>query len=129
MPVMRVRVDRQLLDRQIVDRRGRLVGKVDDVDLVVAGDGHVYLDTMLTGQIALGQRLGGVVGRLLVAVGHRFAHRSGGRALEIPFRLVTRVGSAVEVDADLDELPPYPAEQWLRRHLVSRIPGAGHAGG
>ncbi|MEV5822254.1 hypothetical protein AB0L22_24120 [Micromonospora haikouensis] len=126
---MRIQLGRQLLDRQIVDRDGRLVGKVDDVEFGVDADGVPYVAALLTGQGALGQRIGGRIGRLLVAVADRFTEERAVTPLRIPYRLVEQVDSAVRLRAYLDDLPASPVEQWLRRHLIDRIPGADRAGG
>jgi len=126
---VRVQLGRQLLDRQIVDRDGRLVGKVDDVEFGVDDDGVPYVAALLTGQEALGQRIGGRIGQLLVAVAGRFTEDRAVTPLRIPYRLVDRVDSAVRLRARLDDLPASPVERWLRRHLIDRIPGADRASG
>ena len=56
-----------LLDRQIVDRDGRMVAKVDDVELSVASDGTLVATGLRVGLPALlprfGPRLGGLLTR------------------------------------------------------------------
>jgi sporulation protein YlmC with PRC-barrel domain len=124
-----MRLGRQLLDRQIVDRDGLLVGKVDDVEFAADDDGVPYLAALLTGQGALGRRIGGPVGRLLVAAANWFAEAPPVRPTRIPYGLVERVESAVRLRVRLAELPASPVEVWLRRHLIDRIPGSDRAGG
>ncbi|MGC5019432.1 hypothetical protein [Micromonospora sp. DT47] len=126
---MRVQLGRQLLDRQIVDSEGRLVGKVDDVEFAVDAEGFPYVAYLLTGQGALGQRIGGRVGRVLVALAARFTDDPPAPPLRIPIVDVERVDSTVRLRAGAGELPPPPVETWLRRHLIDRIPGAGRASG
>ncbi|MEO3781118.1 hypothetical protein ABGB16_30845 [Micromonospora sp. B11E3] len=126
---MRLQLNGRLLDRQIVDRDGRLVGKVDDVEFASDTDGVPYVHALLTGQVALGQRIGGRVGRLLVAVAEQFVEDLPAAPMRIPYGLVERVDSAVRLRVPLDELPRSPVEAWLRRHLIDRIPGAGRASG
>ncbi|MFC3501995.1 hypothetical protein ACFOOK_13615 [Micromonospora krabiensis] len=126
---MRIQVSRQLLDRQLVDVEGRLVGKVDDVEFGADDDGVPYVRTLLVGPGALGDRVGGRLGRLLVLAAERFVTDRPLTAVRIPFELVERVDSAVRLRARADELPPSPVEEWLRRNLIERIPGAGRAGG
>jgi sporulation protein YlmC with PRC-barrel domain len=125
----RLHLDRELLDRQIVDRHGRLVGNVDDVAFDLDGDGTPYLRSLLVGQVALGHRIGGRVGRALIRIADRLTDRPPARAQEVPFRLVVAVESAVVLSASVDELPDPPMERWLRHNLIDRIPGAGRAGG
>lgn len=126
---MRVQLSQQLLDRQIVDADGRLVGKVDDIEFGADADGVPYIHTLLTGQVALGQRVGGRIGRLLIMLADRFGTEPPVAPLKIPFHLVTHFDSAVRLAAGGHELPQSPAEGWLRRHVIARIRGAGRASG
>ncbi|SCG69492.1 hypothetical protein [Micromonospora humi] len=126
---MRVQLARQLLDRQIVDVEGRLVGRVDDVAFAVDDEGYPYVDGLLTGQGALGQRIGGRIGRLLVAVADRFTDDPPVPPLRVPLAAVARVDSAVRLRCRAADLPPSPVETWLRRHLIERIPGSYRASG
>ncbi|GAB3340127.1 hypothetical protein RMN56_00030 [Micromonospora halotolerans] len=126
---MRIQLAKQLLDRQIVDVDGRLVGRVDDIAFAVDEDGYPYVDCLLTGQEALGQRIGGRIGRLLVAVADRFTDDPPVPPLRVALTQVDRVDSVVWLRCPAADLPPSPVESWLRRHLIDRIPGAGRASG
>ncbi|MEV0808506.1 hypothetical protein [Micromonospora sp. NPDC050200] len=126
---MRLQLGRQLLDRQIVDSDGLLVGKVDDVEFGIDADGLPYVAFLLTGQAALAQRIDGRIGRLLVAVANRLTDEPPVRPQRIPFTQVARIDSAVRLRTRGDELPRPPVEAWLRRHLIDRIPGAHRASG
>jgi hypothetical protein len=119
-----------LLDRQIVDRDGTPVGKVDDVEFGSSGssgssgsgDGPVIV-ALLTGQRALGPRFGGVLGRWITAVATRLdVDRLGPR--RIPYDLVSDVDSAVHLSVKRELLPEPALETWLNDHLIGRIPGA-----
>ncbi|MBY8875224.1 hypothetical protein K7640_25665 [Micromonospora sp. PLK6-60] len=126
---MRIQLAKQLLDRQIVDSDGRLVGRVDDIAFAVDDDGFPYVACLLTGQGALGQRIGGRIGRILVAVADRFVDDPPVPPLRIPLDQVAHLGSAVRLRCPASALPPSPVESWLRRHLIDRIPGANRASG
>jgi len=56
----------ELLDRQIVDHDGLMVGKVDDVELTERESGRLVVTGLLTGPGALGSRLGGALGNVVV---------------------------------------------------------------
>jgi sporulation protein YlmC with PRC-barrel domain len=117
-----------LLDRQIVDRDGLPVGKVDDVELGHAGDGGLYVAALLTGEEALGRRIGGVLGRWMTATGSRVdLDRRGPR--RIGYDLVASVESAVVLSIKRELLTEPELETWLNQHLIGRIPGAESAGG
>lgn len=115
-----------LLDRQIVDRYGRDVGKVDDVELTVAEDGTAYLSALLVGPQALGPRLGGWLGRVVTSTARRMRLTPAG-PLRIPFDVVGEVGGAVTLTISRDLLTEPELERWLREHVISRIPGSGDA--
>ncbi|HEY7272715.1 MAG TPA: PRC-barrel domain-containing protein [Actinoplanes sp.] len=113
-----------LLDRQIVDRDGVPVGKVDDVEL--SDDGR-YVTALLTGQRALGARFGGRLGHWITATATRLdIDRLGPRRIE--YALVARVDSAVHLSTRRELLAPPALEAWLDEHLISKIPGASDAG-
>ncbi|MEH0986460.1 hypothetical protein [Micromonospora sp. CPCC 205556] len=126
---MRIQLGRQLLDRQIVDSDGWPVGKVDDVEFAVDAEGFPYVAYLLSGERALGDRIGGRVGRLLVALADRLTDDPPAWPLRIPVTQVARLDSAVWLRVRADELPRPPVEAWLRRHLIDRIPGADRASG
>lgn len=115
-----------LLDRQILDRDGIPVGKVDDLELCHTGD-DVFVAALLTGQRALGVRFGGVLGRWITGVAERLDDRDQGLR-RIPYHLVDRVDAAVRLRVGRDLLAAPALEGWLDTHLIGRIPGAGHAG-
>lgn len=113
-----------LLDRQIVDRVGVPVGKVDDVEM--SDDGR-YVLALLTGQRALGARFGGRLGRWITDTATRLdIDRLGPRRID--YALVDRVDSAVHLSVRNELLPSPALEAWLDRHVIAKIPGASHAG-
>jgi sporulation protein YlmC with PRC-barrel domain len=118
----------QLLDRQIVDRDGRLGGKVDDVELTMPEDGGPPVVTaLLTGPGALAQRLGGRLGRLAAVVSRRLAvpGDEGERPGRVPVREVAAIGDHVRVAASADELPNHAVEAAVRRGIIAHLPGSG----
>jgi sporulation protein YlmC with PRC-barrel domain len=115
-----------LLDRQIVDRDGEPVGKVDDVELTYDRQGVPQVTALLLGQHVLGERIGGTLGRWLTALARRMSEPPGLPPIRIAFDLVETVDSAVRLSVPRELLPDPPLEAWLRDHLIARIPGAGH---
>ena len=114
----------QLLDRQIVDREGRLAGKVDDVELTTPDEGGPPIVTaVVSGRGALAQRLGGRLGRLAGVLSRRLDPEQGDPG-RIPLRDVSDIGNHVTVARDADELTVYTAERAVRDGIVGRIPGA-----
>ncbi|MBT2367281.1 PRC-barrel domain-containing protein [Streptomyces sp. ISL-10] len=113
-----------LLDRQVIDRDGKLLGKVDDLrfDDSAAGSPPV-LAALLIGQRAFGQRLGGRLGRWWVAVAGRMA--GGATPVEVSVRHVRELGPALTLDVRAESLPGLGrAERLLSHGFVGKIPGA-----
>jgi sporulation protein YlmC with PRC-barrel domain len=115
-----------LLDRQIVDRDGRPVGKVDDVELTYDDDGVPRVTGLLLGQQVLGERIGGALGRWISAVARRMSEPPDQPPIRIGMAWVSEVDSAVHLSVARELVAEPPLEGWLRDHLISRIPGAGH---
>jgi sporulation protein YlmC with PRC-barrel domain len=115
----------ELLDRQILDRDGQDVGKVDDVEFALDEHGVPYLSALLVGPHALGPRLGGWLGRLVSGVAARLDRDRPG-PIRIPYDAVERVDSAVHLNIRRELLPEPKLEAWLREHVIARIPGSGH---
>lgn len=113
-------IEFHLLDRQIVDVEGHLMGKVDDVELERTPDGGYRVVALLTGRQALADRVGGLLGRVL--------RRLRPATLRITYDHVLEVGNHVTVSLRSEVFDVPPVEDLLRRRLIGRIPGAGHAG-
>ena len=120
----------QLLDRQLLDRQGRLVGKVDDLDLDGAPGGPLVISAILSGPGVLAQRMRRRYGAWLQRV-HRLVAGIQRDAQDdparIPFWRVTEVGSAVRLAADQEELATYSTERWVAEHVIGHIPGGRRA--
>lgn len=108
----------RVLDRRVVDRHGRVLGRVDDLEL--SDDDTPRVTAVLLGPEALGRRLGGRLGTLVAGFGRL---RPGDAAPpRIAWEHVVDVGAEVRTDLDADELDFPRSEQWLRTHVVDRFP-------
>lgn len=120
-----------LLDRQVVDSDGVPVCKVDDVVLERDEDGDWRPTEVLLGPGALGPRLGGRLGATLSGLHRRLRGLPEPAPPRIPWRAVSEIGSDVRLGLPLAMLPPdlTPLEDWLREHVIARIPGSRHESG
>ena len=123
-----LRVYFHLLDRQIVDRAGAPVGKVDDVEIEVAPDGTLRIVALLCGLHVLGRRMGGWAGRMMSRTSRRLAENDNPIPIRVPWNQVDRVESAVILTIRKELLHEPPLEKWLCANLIEKIPGAGDAG-
>jgi sporulation protein YlmC with PRC-barrel domain len=115
-----------LLDRQVVDPDGRMVCKVDDLELEVDDEGRPYVVAILSGPLALGPRLGGRPGSWMSAIARRLSPAPDPAPERIDFGVVTEIGSAVTIALKRDEVAVAPLERWVNRYIIERIPGNKH---
>ena len=119
----------ELLDRQLVDRDGRLVGKVDDVEFTIDDepDALPRVTALLSGLGALAHHIGGDTGAALAAAERRLAARRDRQPSRVDIATVTEIASAIELDAGCEDLDTNRGERWVRDVIIDKIPGAGHA--
>jgi hypothetical protein len=115
-----------LLDHQVIDRDGLLVGKVDDAEL--SDDDPPRIVALLLGPQALGDRMGGRLGRAIAALARWLHTDFDPLPSRIPYREVATLDSAVHLRISYRELPRPALEGWLCDHVIDRIPGARRAG-
>lgn len=115
-------LDLHLLDRQVVDRDGEPVVKVDDVEFTLDDDGTLRLTALLAGPEALGRRLGGRLGQWVAAVGHRLRPDLA-EPPRIPIEDVAEIGDPIRLHAHRDELSFPRSEAWVRERVIDRLPG------
>lgn len=115
----------RLLDHQIVDGEGRLIGKVDDLALREDGD-ELVVEWLMVGPAALAPRYPGVLGRWGWAVWRRLNDPDDPGVVMVPVSEIQEIRSDVVVgEAARDALlASFGLENWLRRNLIGRIPGA-----
>jgi hypothetical protein len=116
-----------LLDRQVIDADGRLVCKVDDLELTPAADGSLLVTAILVGPRALGPRLGGWIGRWMAGAAWRLSTPDRQLVPRIDIGQVTDIGTAVRIARRRSEVDLTPLEDWVDEHAIDRIPGAGDA--
>jgi hypothetical protein len=124
VPGRRLDAALHLLDRQLIDPDGRMVAKVDDLELTSRPDGRLVVSAILTGPGALGPRLGGRFGHWVVAVWSRLHPSEAPVPGRLPMSEVVDIDSAVHVGPRRSALGVDRLERWAVDHLVNRIPGA-----
>jgi hypothetical protein len=116
-----------LLDRQLVDRDGRLAGKVDDLELEEGDTGRLYVTAILAGPGVLAQRMGRHrLGPWIQQALERLVDGPPG-AVRIPLARVAEIGNHVDLAVDRQGLATFATERWVQDHIVSHIPGSRHA--
>jgi sporulation protein YlmC with PRC-barrel domain len=117
-----VDVVRDVLDKAVVDRNGREMGRVDGIVVAVRDGAPPRLDAILIGPVALGERLHPGVGRLVGAVERRLG-LDPDRPVRVEFRDIETVERKVRVRLTVGETAAEAVEQRLRG-WVGRLPGS-----
>lgn len=113
---------RDLLDKQVVDRNGQLLGRVDGIEME-RRDNEGRLAAILIGPVALGFRLHPLIGRW-VAWFERAWGIAEGRPVRIDARHLRKIGRQIAVDLTASDTAALAVETRLRA-WVARIPGGG----
>ena len=111
-----------VLDEQIVDSKGRQAGRVDGIVLELRTDKPPRLAYIEISPITLLSRFN----RRLAQWYARHDRKLGegrGVPVRIPWSRLTRDGPGFVMDLDAESTPIFALEDWLRRHIVERIPG------
>jgi sporulation protein YlmC with PRC-barrel domain len=117
-----------LLDRQLVDKAGKLAGKVDDLEFDwTNGANGPYVAMILSGPGALGHRIGGRLGRVMQGIHKRMTGRSDARPARISFGVVSKVDNHLDLSVAKGDLDISELKGWIEEKVIARIPGASHA--
>jgi sporulation protein YlmC with PRC-barrel domain len=113
---------RDLLDKKVVDRNGREMGRVDSIVLPIRAGDPPRVAALELGPGVLAHRVRPILGRWVSALEHAFGVDEG-RPLRIPFGAVLDIHDHVKVDLAFGETAAATVEQRLRR-WISSIPGS-----
>ncbi len=111
-----------VLDKPIVDRNGREMGRVDGIVLDVSGNEPPRLLQVLIGASVLGARVNLPLGRWVHGVEHGLG-LGDERPIEIGFGHVEEIGDKVKLDLAVGETGADSFEQRVRTWIV-KIPGS-----
>jgi len=112
---------RDLLDAQLVDKHGRNIGRVDGIVLEIRQGRPPRVAAMEIGAMTLARRLH--VERWFRAVASRISPVPI-EPVRLPLETFKDVGVDIELDVDADSDPKLlRLEKWLKRHVISKIPG------
>jgi len=115
-----------LLDRQIVDKDGRMAGTIDDLELTEDPNGAPYITAILAGPGALSRQIGGRFGKWLESVHERLHPGDQPGPPRIAFGVIRKIDNHVEVVVSREDLEISLFEDWVRDRIIKRIPGAQH---
>lgn len=117
-------VIRDVLDKQLIDRKGRPMGKADGVIMEIEEDAQPRLSFVETGAITQARRLSARLARWVEAIVRRTGADRESECYRIPWSKLVVTGIDITVNVEAEETPAFTFERWLRTHVIGRIPGA-----
>lgn len=112
---------RDLLDKEVLDRHGREMGRVDSIVLELRDGAAPRIAGIELGPAVLAARVRPFLGRWVAGLEHALGLAEG-RPLRIPFADVVSIGEHVKVDRAVGETVAGQVESTLRSWLRG-IPG------
>lgn len=112
-----------ILDQQVVDRKGELMGKVDGVVVELRKGKPPRVAALLIGGGTAAERVHPGWARWLLRWRRQWGPKQT-EPVEIPWSKVLKIGVDVKVDLDAERTSALAWEHWVREHLIGRIPGA-----
>ena len=113
---------RDLLDKKVLDRNGRDIGRVDGIVLEIRDGAPPRVAGIELGPEVLAHRVSPVLGRLAVALEHAF-DEDRDRPLRVPLGDRVAIHDDITIDVAAGETVVGRIEQRLRR-WVAAIPGS-----
>lgn len=114
-------VVRDVLDKIVVDRNGREMGRVDGI-LVEQGEGQPRITTLLIGPSALGSRLHPALGRLVTTL-ERYLGVDRDRPCSIKVGDIEQMDQKIQLRLTVGETTVAAVEHLLRKWIV-KLPGS-----
>lgn len=112
----------ELMDRQILDHEGRMIGKVDDVELEQRDDDRLYVTALLSGPGALGPRFGGGFGTIVTSAWSRLSGRT--EPARVEWSEVASVETVIRLAVGRTTVALDGFETWMRDRVIAAIPGS-----
>ena len=114
---------RDCLDKQIVDRHGQNMGRVDGLVIKLEDGQQPRVSFIELGAVTQARRLHPRLGRLVKKISARW-RICPEDPLRIPWSKVVPAGIEVVAGVEAEESAAFAWERWLRRKVIARIPGA-----
>ena len=114
---------RDCLDKQLVDRNDRNMGKCEGIVMTLESGQQPEITHIEIGAVTQATRVHPRFGRWVAAGARRWGAASSD-PFRVPWSSVVVTGVTVTIGVDAEKTPVLAWEQWLRRHVIGRIPGA-----
>jgi sporulation protein YlmC with PRC-barrel domain len=114
---------RHVLDQQVIDRNGELMGKVDGITLELRAGQPPRVSHVVIGGGTAARRVSQRFARWLLDWRRRFGPPND-QPLSVPWSKVLKIGVDVKLDLEAERTSALSWEHWVQRRIIGRIPGA-----
>jgi sporulation protein YlmC with PRC-barrel domain len=119
---------RDILDKQVVDRDGIKMGRVDGLVLEVREDHAPRIEAIEMGGVVLAARIHPRLARWVDGWRKRFKVRKTA-IYRVPWSAVLEINAhEIRIDAAAGDTPNFAWERWLQKHVIAHIPAAAKGG-
>lgn len=119
-----MKLARDIIDKQLVDKHQTKSGKVDGLVLTLQSGKPPVVGFIEIGAITLARRLGKKVERMVRSLKRRWGSSRSQQPYRVPWRQVRDIGIDIELALDVRETPVHDWQVWLRDKVIRRIPGS-----
>jgi len=120
---MNIHLVRDCLDKQVIDNKGRKLGRVDGILIDPTGPGRPRVVQIEIGASTLASRLPWPFSALVNSIIRRWS-ASPDLVTRVPWKKIELSRNDVNVAIDGDKTVARELEHWTRTHIIEHIPGA-----
>jgi hypothetical protein len=120
---MDIALVRDLLDKQLVDREGEPLGRVDGIVMAYSADAPPRITHLELGAQTLARRLPRPFRGMLAWLAQRLTPR-GDEPYRIETSRIIQLGRKIKIDIDGTRSAAHESERWIRDHITAHIPGS-----
>ena len=121
---MKLDVIRDLLDKQLVDRYGTMMGRADGVVIAIREGEQPEIDHLQLGATVLARRVHPLAERFVEWLRRKWPVRPEAVQIVRWPEIIEITSHDLKLDVDAEKTAALDWERWLRDHVVSKIPGS-----
>lgn len=121
---MRLDLVRDILDKQLIDRFGTMMGRVDGLVIAIREGGQPEVDHLQLGAKVLARRVHPLAERFVDWLRRRWPVRHEAVQIVRWPTVAEITAHDLKLDLEAETTPALAWERWLREHVVGKIPGA-----
>jgi hypothetical protein len=116
---------RDVLDQQLIDCNDRKAGKVDGIALEIRDNEPPRVAYLDIGSEVRARRISRHLENLVRRL-REHIHGAPSQPFQVPWSKVEKVHISVNLNVDATDYSDFRVENWLREHIIRKIPGNAH---